>query len=59
MSRFIKVDELANAIFDSAFKTNYDNKNGVRYEDIGIRGIDVLHAIDECKQYEIEPKKRR
>lgn len=52
MSRFIKADELADMILDKSFKTSYDNNGGVRYEDFKIRGIDVLHMIDDCKQYE-------
>lgn len=52
MSRFIKANELADMIFDKSFKASYGNNGGVRYEDIGIKGIDVLHMIDECKQYE-------
>ncbi len=54
MSRFIKANELANMILDKTFKTSYDNNGGVRYEDIEIRGMDVLRMIDECKQYEFE-----
>lgn len=58
MSRFIKANELADNILNTAFKTSYGNNDGVRYEDIGIRGIDVLHMIDECKQYEFEEPKK-
>lgn len=61
MSRFIKANELADMILDKSFKTTYDNNGGVRYEDIEIKGMDVLRMIDECKQYEFEepPKKAK
>lgn len=36
----------------SALSSYNNNNGGVRYEDFKIRGIDVLHMIDDCKQYE-------